>query len=398
LRLHELDRMIQDSTSTPSCLMTGPPLLRVPMLALQCALALSVVACGGSGTASVAQVPLPEADQLPPIAHNVPPQIASLLPGQWMELPNTSIRSVLPDPVPKGNPTAITQAWNGGAVDTRRSRLLVWGGGHGDYWGNEVYALDLPTLSIQRVVEPSPRTAEAQCTSALPDGTPVSRHTYDGLSYIAHADRLFSAGGAMAPCGNGEPATWTYDFGASRWTLQVPKSPMQTQLGTMAAYDPVSKKVYVKDQADFYAYTPDTNSYAKLNTVRQVVDYHLSAAIDTRRRKFVMIGDGVRVIDLATNQMTAMVTTNAPSFVTSKQSPGVEYDPVADRIVAWHGGSNVYALDMDTGAWTQVAANAGPTAPAPTQGTFGRWGYVPGYRVFVLVNDIDQNAWVFKLR
>jgi hypothetical protein len=226
----------------------------------------------------------------------------------------------------------------------------------------------------------------------------VSRHTYDGLSYIAHTDRFFSVGGGMTPCGYGEAATWTYDFALNKWSMPISKSPMQTHFGTMAAYDTVSKKVYVKDQYDFYAYTPETNSYAKLNTVGQVVDYHLSAAIDTKRRKFVMIGDGVRVIDLATNQMTTMSTTNAPSFVTSKQSPGVEYDPVADRIVAWHGGSNVYTLNMDTGAWTQVATNAGPTAAAPSQGTFGRWGYVPGYGVFVMLNDIDQNAWVFKLK
>ena len=127
------------------------------------------------------------------------------------------------------------------------------------------------------------------------------------------------------------------------------------------------------------------------------VDYHLSAAIDAKRRKFVMIGDGVQVIDLATNTIKTMQTSNTPAFVTSKQSPGIAYDPVADKIVAWHGGSGVYTLDMDTGAWTQVATNQGPTAAGQQWGTFGRWGYVPQYRVFVLVNDIDQNAWVFRL-
>jgi hypothetical protein len=94
--------------------------------------------------------------------------------------------------------------------------------------------------------------------------------------------------------------------------------------------------------------------------------------------------------------MTTMVTTNTPSLV-NDASPGAAYDPVADRIVAWSGGSNVYALNMDTGAWSQVAINAGPTASAPIQGTFGRWGYVPQYRVFALINGVDQNAWVFRL-
>ena len=110
-----------------------------------------------------------------------------------------------------------------------------------------------------------------------------------------------------------------------------------------------------------------------------------------------MLGNGVQVIDLATNKMTTMATSNTPALVTGGQSPGVAYDPVADRIVAWQGGGNVYALNMDTGVWTQVATNPGPTAAAPQQGTFGRWGYIPQYRVFALVNDIDQNAWVFRL-
>jgi hypothetical protein len=122
----------------------------------------------------------------------------------------------------------------------------------------------------------------------------------------------------------------------------------------------------------------------------------LSAAVDTKRRKFVMVGDGaVKVIDLASFQMSTMSTVNPPPAL-SQPSPGVGYDPVADRIVVWSGGSNVYALNMDTGEWAQLAANPGPTGAASAQGTFGRWGYVPQYRVFALVNSIDQNAWVFR--
>jgi hypothetical protein len=327
----------------------------------------------------------------------MPTSIASLQPGQWMELPNTTIRSVLPSPAPGGNPTNVVLAWGGGTVDTQRNRLLVWGGGHSDYWGNEMYALDLPTLSIQRIVDPSPQTSMSACASALPDGTPVSRHTYNGLAYIAYADQFFSVNGSMTPCGFLEPATWSYDFSAKKWALKVANSP-SASFDTMAVYDASTKKVYVKDQMNFYAYSPQVNTYTRLNGSDMPIDYHLSAAIDSKRRKFVMIGDGAYVIDLATNTMTAMATSNAPAFVTSQQAPGIAYDPVNDRIVAWHGGTNVYALNMDTGVWTQVAVNAGPTAAAPQQGTFGRWGYVPQYGIFVLINDIDQNAWVFKLK
>lgn len=314
-----------------------------------------------------------------------------------MELPNTKIRSVLPSAPQTGNPVNIVDAWSGGTVDTKRSRLLVWGGGHTDYWGNEVYALDLSTLSIKRIVEPSPSTSQSSCNSALPDGTPVSRHTYGGLNYIGHADRMFSVGGSMAPCGSADMATWTFDFTAQKWQQVVSTSPLTPSYGFMAAYDAVTKSVLVKDRSDFYSYSLETNKYTRLNTSTQDVSLYFSGTLDTKRRKFVMVGDGVvKVIDLATNQMSVLATSNAPSALSSA-SPGVAYDPVADRIVVWSGGSNVYALNMDTNVWSQVATNQGPTSAASSEGTFGRWGYIPQYGVFALINNIDQNAWVFRL-
>ncbi len=316
-----------------------------------------------------------------------------------MELPNTKIRSVLPAaPQRGGGEHNIVTAWSGGAVDTARNRLLIWGGGHTDYRGNELYALELASLSMKRITDPSPYTSSDACISALPDGTPTSRHTYDGLSYLGHADKFFAVNGSMAPCGGGDTATWTYDFATSKWKIMVAKTPWIEPFGTMSVYDPISKLVYVKGTGgSFFSYSLESNAYTQLNKSDLFVDYHLTATIDTKRRKFVMIGDGVQVIDLNTNTMSVMATSNAPALVTGKQSPGVAYDPVADRIVAWQGGGNVYALNMDTGVWTQVATNTGPAAPSQDQGTFGRWGYIPQYGVFALVNDIDQNAWVFRL-
>jgi hypothetical protein len=230
-----------------------------------------------------------------------------------MELPNTKIRSVLPNPLPAGYAPHIVTAWGGGTVDTLRNRMLVWGGGHADYWGNEMYALELSSLTIKRIVEPSSLTSQASCNSALPDGTPVSRHTYHGLAYMAHTDRMLGVGGSMAPCGYLDPATWAYDFSAKKWNLMVSASPVASQ-GAVAVYDTATKQAYVKDQNSFYSYSLETNKYTKLGDM--YVDYHVTAAIDSKRRKFVMIGDGVQVIDLATNKMTNMATSGATRWQT----------------------------------------------------------------------------------
>jgi hypothetical protein len=326
-----------------------------------------------------------------------PAAIANLQPGKWLELPNTKIRSVLPPVEQPGFPAAIIIAWNGGTLDPIRNRLLVWGGGHNDYWGNEMYALDLPTLSIKRIIDPSPDTFKSVCESALPDGTPTARHTYFGLTYITHADRFFATSGSKAPCGFGTTDAWTYDFVARKWERKTAQGPMQTPFGTVAVYDAQTKLVFIKDNYGFYSYDLATNTFTKLNRTDQFNDYHLSGAIDTKRRKLVLVGDGVQLVDLKTNEMTRMTTSGTPGIATSRESPGTAYDPIADRIVVWHGGSQVWALNMDTGVWSQVATGPGPTTAAPYQGTFGRWAYVPAYRVFVVINDIDENAWVFRL-
>jgi hypothetical protein len=330
--------------------------------------------------------------------------IESLPVGQWLELPNTKIRSVLPSPVPGGNtgPTSITVAWNGAAVDSKRSRLIIWGGGHGDYFGNEMYALDLPNMSISRLTNPSTYCNQSNCTDFLPDNTPTARHTYDGLTYMSHADRFVSFGGALSPCGNGSSKIWTFNFAASQWKMMSPTSPVDWDgNGQMAVYDSATQRIYFDQQTDFCYYTfgmttGNPNGYTHIST-HAYLDYHLSATIDTKRRKFVILGDGVNIIDLTTGALSTMTTSNTPGIATSGQNPGISYDPVADRIVAWHGGKNVYALNMDTQAWTAYSPASGPTSSAPSQGTYGRWNYVPGYSVFAMVNSIDENGWVFRL-
>src|SRR5258708_31206457 len=90
----------------------------------------------------------------------------------------------------------VIMPWSGGIADTSRNRLIVWGGGHTDYSGNEIYALDLNSLSMLRITNPG--SAAGTCVAANPDGTPNARHTYDGLAYIANQDRMYAFAGSLA--------------------------------------------------------------------------------------------------------------------------------------------------------------------------------------------------------
>ena len=145
--------------------------------------------------------------------------------GQWVEVPNSQMRQVCP---PDTNNyafhfycTGVTAAWGGATVDSGRGRLVVWGGGHADYKGNEVYTFDMASLAWERIWGPTP---EAQIPSGgtheqYDDGNPGSRHTYSGLSYVpAPVDAFISMGGSLWQSGNYATGVWSYSFQSGSWT------------------------------------------------------------------------------------------------------------------------------------------------------------------------------------
>src|SRR5574337_893553 len=78
-------------------------------------------------------------------------------------------------------------------------------------------------------------------------------------------------------------------------------------------------------------------------------------------------------------------------------APGLVYDPVRDRIVAWNGGSTVYLLNPDTKVWTTVVGTGAVPPPAQPAGTWDRFVYSPADNVYLVVNAIDQNVFAFRL-
>src|SRR5262245_48838500 len=153
------------------------------------------------------------------------PMALALRPGSWLSVPGTTMAQVVADrekfPKAQGilGPAGVISAWSGAAFDRKRNRLVLWGGGHSDYHGNELYAFSTETLTWERLTDPTPDPRLNR--EANGDGTPNSRATYNGLAYLSHSDRFFAIGGALA--GNGGARTpWTFDFDAKKWTAGAP--------------------------------------------------------------------------------------------------------------------------------------------------------------------------------
>jgi hypothetical protein len=302
----------------------------------------------------------------------------------------------------------ITGAWSGGAFDSARNRMIIWGGGHNDYYGNEIYAFNLNTQTVERLNDPGLPGATS-CTPAIAGGAqPNSRHTYDGIEYIASVDKLFAFGGSLA-CASGEfgSDTWTFDFKTKRWQRMNPTGPIPSgDAGMMTAYDPVSGLIYLHDRRYLYSYDVANDRYTRLGSESVSLGYHLAATLDPKRRQFVIVGydsasGGGRVHTYSiaagsTYRMTSVSTTGGGPVV-GAEYPGLEYDPVSDRIVAWTGESrnNVYSLNLDSRQWTATALSGSPNPLA--NGVHSRFRYSPTSGVFVSVNDVDDNIYILRL-
>lgn len=348
----------------------------------------------------------------------------------WYEAPGSLMRDAcVPDSVGVRGVVgcaAIVSAWNGGAYDSVRRRMLIWGGGHEDYWGNELYAFDLRTGKWSRLTEPS-RVPEGATSATffnrdpLSDGQPVSRHTYDGVEFLDDLGVLWAHGGSRARDGGGTKVTWRFEE-AKGWTQHAP-GVGGYMLAT--AYHAATRQVLVNATESLHVYHVDTDTWSNAPGFGyaplwpRYTGGDRTGAIDARRGLFWSVGSKmVLVWDIVANKAVtddwkstgggdytnaAKVMPNHPEQlfeggggeVYNAGAPGFDYDSAADAMVAWPNKGAPYALDLQTKEWKAGSATNAPESKN-SGGTYGRWRYLARYNVFLLVNSVDENVHFYK--
>jgi chitodextrinase len=343
-----------------------------------------------------------------------PPPPTGVIPSTlgWYSIPNTQLRSVCAAAQgfavggSSGCP-AITDAWSGGAFDTSRNRLLIWGGGHGDYAGNEVYALELDTLILRRLNDPSIPVRDG-CGSnggTYAYGKPAARHSYTNLAYLPNQDAMFFFGGSPYACGGILGDTWLFDFSNLSWAKKSgtngPGPNIGSSFSVAAAYDPNTGLVYERAGSDLFSYNPATDVWTKRSSSSNGMSDYKNGVIDPVRKKYFLYENGFTTLywyDISSP--TALVprqsgqTTGCSGFI-GNYSAGIAYDPIQDRIIGWNGGNTIYILNPDTLSCTTVIHSGGPS-DLPN-GTFGRFRYSPSLNVFVVCNSVDVNCYALRL-
>jgi uncharacterized protein YjdB len=349
----------------------------------------------------------------------------------------------------------VIRTWNGAVADTTANRLIIWGGGHDNYFGNEIYSLNLLAnpITLTRVKDPTVPTNfanDATCVDGIPPASPIapnSREGYGGLEFLPTPNRMMIFDGSLACIqGDGSSNTWTIPLSnLSSSTSWVHEDPTLTgtkpnadgdgPYGNVAAYDPNSGLVFVSDTEALYTYKYSTNTYTQITTPKGfVTGIYLSGAIDPTRKLFVLVGacsagtcasgDGVFVADISNpasttqqNWTTAtLADPNCAEFLDggvnpiSAANPGITFDSVANDFVGWpNQGNSVYIMTPDPAnhrlTCQKLTFTGGPPnsadsndTPNTSNGTFGRFRYFPALDAFVLVNDWNVPAYILRLR
>lgn len=321
--------------------------------------------------------------------------------GSWAAFPNSTLRPAMGSA--PWNPTYIFD-YSGGWFDDDRLELGVWGGGHGDYPGNEVCTFPLSTGAWSC----GPRSGYLQdpTTETTPDGHPSARHTYSCIARVNAPgyDGFFCHGGSLWRAGWPTAATWFYHRDTATWERLADRPNWgdsdygKSSLATYAVFDKARNRVLVRGRNMCMAFDMGTKTWTWQGSCAWS-ERSATAAFDPERQTLIVMGAGsFEAWDTSTTAWTPLAPVlSGDQAPVAAWGPGFVFDPVGKRYLAYIGGKDLYELNRDTWKFTKITgAGADPGAQYPV-GTHGRFGYVPSTNGLVVINSIDGNVYYYQL-
>lgn len=358
----------------------------------------------------------------------------SMAPGTWAAISHNKIEDVDPANDPAANPnypntptwngnngpSCIIECWNGGALATglgAKGSLIIWGGGHNGYFGNEVYAFDLDTQAWSRLSNPYPNIVFPVTDGIWPDGSPSVPHTYGFAGYHPATNsftvvqtELNNLGGYVAP------VPVFFDLTTKRWR-RGPRNSQHLQYGGWSVYD-ASRDAWWAEGGDsggaFVMYSMNgngttgswTNYPAKFSALDAMAQRDPVNDIIVLTR-FGSGGTTMHGIDLK-NPAGAPVTLTQGGAPPSREGRhGWEWSARRGAFIYWRRGGDVYQVKLSgndwrtgTWTWTKITSTTNSVVPQdPSPGIYNRFR-LAGYgstEVAVVVNSTSGAVYAFRL-
>lgn len=360
----------------------------------------------------------------------------------WRGLPYGWSEIVIPGTKP---PSGIVN-YSGMALDERGGKIYLHGGGHFDYWGNEVWELDLETRaawvkhyepdlsgmnpSYSGTVETDTTLAYAQTLTdnvnwpgAIVVGgvpvRPISRHTYKSVHWIDSLGKMVVGGGSTWS-GSGErywtspgvwlnspKDNWLYDPSAKTWDYKgsAVKTPTYATFASVSVYHKGRDLLYQVDKDAnsrliIRRWNPQTNSFVLISGFAAgSISVGRSLCVDTKRDRLIIANRNTGSVELWAYNIDA----NSWSLMSASGSipadlsgdAQITYSPVSDRVLLMRSttaGMSFY--DCATGVWSAESV------PIPNLvQTEGRWKFDTRRGLALLVyKDASTNIRVFAYK
>jgi hypothetical protein len=366
--------------------------------------------------------------------------IKNLVPHTWTAISVNTLADVDPCPsrdcgyIGSEGQNGMLDDWTGGIFASEEGELgglVVWGGGHRGYYGNEVYFFDLKTRKWSRKSEPTvgqtigdPSTFDLDTETCLYyDGNPVAQHTYDAITYIPTTRQFFlpqladiaseNPGNPDKDCGSTHGMT--FNFTNSTWTKLEQPTPT-TRKYNITEYDKKRNAVWVwrntYGRGGLAKYDVVSGQWTTYNPDDIAPQAHSTGAIDPERDLLVVAifeyakKAGMHVKDLAypdTKRFALNTTGDTEIEDASNALLGFEWVPSLGKFVAWSSGSSLYYLtppakDWQTAPWVwKKVTLKGIAPPDPMNGPSGKFQVAPELDIAFVVTDRKAPVYAVKL-
>jgi hypothetical protein len=322
-------------------------------------------------------------------------------------------------------------AYSGGWYDPDNHQFCLFGGGHFNYSGNEVWCFDIASLTWHEVYPPDavvlppysgadqgpydnydnekyPGALFNPASERIDTAAPVSRHTYDQLEYLAGYGAVLWGGYAW-----GDPDspwctlcrdTWNFTFSDRNWQYlydgRNPSPNISPGVGA-SAYSVRDGLLYAKVLRATWAYDPKKNRWSEIRTsgsppwtIEGTLEY------DPVHNKLYFFGGNYEpnhvlwTFDSDKRKWTEVMPEGPAPSGAASSGPGIAYDTQNDVLAVYFGGT-IWIYDPSVNTWQEHRPEM---RPSDNDYVFGRFRYDPVNNGFWLhVPEQGQHAtWFYR--
>ena len=363
-------------------------------------------------------------------------QLPTVAARTWYKIPSRIADVVESSCSPGGTSSTSISTWGGGVYNDSSHEYNIFGGGHGDWSCNGMYALkvDSSTVVWRRIQNhhgtiDNSAAAELTCRYSGVETDIRSRHTYNHVQWMSQQKRFISATckDPAVSASNSPAIPQRWDRITMAWT-QMTDNPIPASgitASAVSAYDRQTGILWFNGQGgsgflarlryndntwashgDIFCSNcrPQSHSTCDIDTVGNGTHNLMLCIGGLNAGASRMVGFLLDTSDTQIDTIGQRRITTGPQKCQEALRPGFVYSPtvsVPRRFVAWCGGDSVFAFNPATNVWSALVPalsnTVTPTSPL-ANGTFGRWRSLePTYpNMFILVQATTDSTYLYN--